>query len=267
MWRLFKIEWMKIKSYVAFKFLFGGFLILFILAFWTTAHQFMKQFSGKSMEEIVLKNLVGAPFVFPKVWQSASWMGGLFFIIIGMLFIILIANEFQYKTHRQNIIDGWDRMDFINAKLSVLLFFLLSSTALVFVSGLLIGLIYTPSGELGNIFEGSVYILYFMLMALVYLLVAFFTAIIIKRTGLSIVVYFGLVFVIDNLLWASLTFKGSQIGYFLPLESVDSLIPNPFAPKMLMKRNVPDWSLIAVAVAYSILFLYTLRKHFKKIDL
>lgn len=101
-------------------------------------------------------------------------------------------------------------------------------------------------------------------MALVYLLVAFFTAIIIKRTGLSIVVYFGLVFVIDNLLWASLTLKGSQIGYFLPLESVDSLIPNPFTPKMLMKREVPDWSLIAAAVVYSILFLYTLRKHFKR---
>lgn len=267
MLQLFKIEWMKVKSYKAFWILSGAFAVLFPVSFWITASQFMRQFSGKSMEEVVLKNMLGAPFVFPKVWHSAAWMGGLFFVIIGMLFIMLITNEVQYRTHRQNIIDGWERMDFIKAKTSMLIFFVLASTLLVFICGLSTGFIHTPSGDVSNIFEGSHYVLYFSLMAFVYLLMAFLIAIFVKRTGLSIIIYFTLVCIIDNVLWAGLTFKGSQLGYFLPLESVDSLVPNPFTPKMLEKRKVEDWSLIVTAFAYISLLGYFLIRHFKKVDL
>jgi ABC-2 type transport system permease protein len=267
MMRLFKIEWMKVKSYKAFWILFGGFIITFPLSFWFVARQFMRQFSGKSMEEVMLKNMMGSPFVFPKVWHSAAWVGGMFFVIIGMLFIMLITNEVQYRTHRQNIIDGWSRMDFIAAKTTLLLFFVAISTALVFLTALLIGYIYTPADELNTLFEESYYVLYFALMAIEYLLVAFFVAILVKRTGLSIIIYFAIVCIVDNMLWAALIYKKSQLGYFLPLECVDSLVPNPFKPKMLEQRNVDDWTLMAAALIYIIGLGYLLINHFKKTDL
>lgn len=267
MLKLFNIEWMKIKSYKAFWILFGSFVVLFPTTFFFSAYKFMQQFSGKSMEEMMLKNMLGAPFVFPKVWHTAAWMGGLFFMILGLLFIMLITNEVQYRTHRQNIIDGWSRMDFLNAKFSLLISFVAASTVLVFLTAFITGYIHTPKSEIANLFEGSYYIIYFALMAFMYLLLAYAVAIFIKRTGLSIIIYFVIVAMIDNLLWLGLTFKGKQLGYYLPLETVDSLVPNPFKPAMMEQRTVDDWTLILAAVGYTVLFTFLIIRYFKKSDL
>lgn len=263
MLQLFKIEWLKIKTYRTFWILLGAFFLLFPLAFYFTASQFMT--SGKSQQEEFLKSLMGNPFLFPQVWLSSAYFGGLFFIMIGMLFILLITNEVHYKTHRQNIIDGWGRMDFLKAKLSMLIFFVLVSTILVFLCGLVVGIKYTPAGH--NISDGLYYVGYFALMATVYLMVAYVIAILIKRTGLSIIIYFAFVCLVDNILWVILTLKGNQAGYFLPLESTDSLVPNPFKPAILERRTVSDTSLIMAASAYILVFGYFIASYFRRIDL
>lgn len=267
MLQLFKIEWLKIKSYRTFWVLFGAFMLLFPVSFFVFAYKFMESFSMKdaTMQEAMIKGMLGNPFNFPTVWHTASWMGGLFFIIIGMLFIMLITNEVQYRTHRQNIIDGWSRMDFLKAKSTLLIFFTLSSTVLIFITALITGLIYNNGTS--NVFEGSQYILYFALMAFIYLMVAYFIAIFIKRTGLAIIIYFAFVCIVDNMLWAGLTFRGSQLGYFLPLESVDSLVPNPFTNKVINRRTVDDWALITTAIGYILLLGYFIKRKFSNSDL
>jgi ABC-type transport system involved in multi-copper enzyme maturation permease subunit len=183
-----------------------------------------------------------------------------------MLFILLVTNEVQYRTHRQNIIDGWSRLDFLKAKFSVLVFFVLVATFLVFICALLVGLVYTPANG-PSATEGLHYIGYFALMATMYLLVAFLIAILIKRTGLSIIVYFVYVCLLDNILWALLTMNNGQSGYFLPLETTDSLVPAFFKPKMIEKRTVEDMSLIIGALAYMGLFAYVIKRYFQKTDL
>ncbi len=266
MFNLFKIEWLKIRTYRTFWVLFSGFILFFPLAFYLSANKYMETMSNsKSIEENLLKALVDVPFVFPKVWMAASWMGGLFFVMIGMLFILLITNEVQYRTHRQNIIDGWSRMDFLKAKFSLLIFFTAVSTFLVFIMGLVVGSVFSPSTS--NIFQGIHYVGYFALMATLYLMLAFLIAILIKRTGLSIIIYFAIVCIVDNVLWLIFTLKESQIGYFMPLEAVDSLVPNPFKPKMMEKRTVADYSLIIVAVAYIAAYVYIIISYFRKTDL
>jgi ABC-2 type transport system permease protein len=264
MLHLFKIEWLKVRTYRTFWILLGAFVILYPLTFYFTAYKFMG--SAQSQQEELLKSMMGSPFLFPRVWLSSSYFAGLFFVMIGMLFILLITNEVQYKTHRQNIIDGWSRIDFLKAKLSMLLFLVLISTILVFVCGLIVGVVYTPSGT-HNITDGLYYVGYFALMATAYLMVAYIIAILVKRTGLSIIIYFAFVCIVDNLLWLILTLKNNQVGYFLPLESTDSLVPNPFKPASLERRTVADSYLIIVASAYIILFGYFIVNYFKRIDL
>lgn len=266
MLNLFKIEWLKIRTYRTFWILFVGFLVFFPLAFYFTAYKYMESTSAAAgIEGTMMNSMIDVPFVFPKVWLSASWMGGLFFILIGMLYILLITNEVQYRTHRQNIIDGWSRMDFLKAKFSLLLFFVLTSTVMVFVTGLLTGLIYSNSVD--NIFVGLHYLAYYALMAFLYLMLAFLISILVKRTGLAIIIYFAIVCIVDNVLWASLTIRGSQLGYFMPLEAVDSLVPNPFKPKMLEKRTVPDYALLIAAVGYITIYGYIIINYFRKSDL
>ena len=153
MFSLFKIEWLKIKTYRTFWILFSSFLVFFPVAFYFSASKYMNAMGGRgSLQEEMLKSMLSSPFVFPRVWLAASWMGGLFFVLIGMLFILLVTNEVQYRTHRQNIIDGWSRMDFLKAKFSLLIFFVLVSTALVFIMGLVVGSVFSSSQS--NMFEG-----------------------------------------------------------------------------------------------------------------
>ncbi len=264
MLKFFKIEWLKIKTYRTFWILFVTFLVMFPVAFYFSASKFMERVSA-GLEEQALKAMMGAPFVFPHVWHSASWFGGMFFVLIGMLFILLITNEVQYRTHRQNIIDGWSRMDFLKAKLSLLIFFVLVATVLVFICGLIVGLLFSSTTD--YLFDGTYYVVYFALMATLYLSAAFLIAILVKRTGLSIIVYFAVVCIVDNILWLVLTLKDSQFGYFLPLESVDSLVPNPFKPAILERRKVPDFTLMIAAAVYLTLFVYIIVNYFRKTDL
>ena len=264
MLKLFKIEWLKIKEYKTFWALFIIFLVMDPLAFYFTANKYMETHVG-GQQEVMIKAFLGSPFVFPKVWHASAWFGGLFFVMIGMLYILLITNEVQYRTHRQNIIDGWSRMDFLKAKLSLLIFFVLTSTAIVFLSGLLVGLIYTEGSY--DILEGIYYVGYFALMAMIYLMAAFLIGILVKRTGLSIIIYFALVVIVDNVLWLILTLKNSQLGYFLPLECSDSLVPNPFKPAMLERRTVPDIALISAIAVYASLFGFIIVNYFRKTDL
>jgi ABC-2 type transport system permease protein len=263
---LFKIEWLKIKTYRTFWILFAGFMVFFPVAFYLSAYKYMERMADtKSMEENLLKLLLDAPFVFPKVWLASSWMGGLFFVLIGMLFILLITNEVQYRTHRQNIIDGWSRMDFLKAKFSLLIFFVVVSTFLIFIMGLVVGIVFSPATA--KIFDGIRYVGYFALMATLYLMLAFLVAILIKRTGLSIIIYFAIVCIIDNVLWMVFTLKESQVGYFMPLEAVDSMVPNPFKPKILEKRTVADYTLVIAAVTYIIVYAYVIMAYFRRTDL
>lgn len=263
---LFKIEWLKIRTYRTFWILFGGFIIFFPAAFYLSANKYMERLGkSESMQEQILKSLLDVPFTFPKVWQASGWMGGLFFVLMGMLFILLITNEVQYRTHRQNIIDGWSRMDFLKAKFSILVFFVAVSTLLIFLMGLIVGVIYSPSKA--NMFDGVYHIGYFALMATLYLMLAFLVAILVKRTGLSIIIYFAIVCIVDNVLWLVFTLKDSQIGYFMPLEAVDSLLPNPFKPRIMERRTVADYTLIIATAAYIAAYVYTIISYFRKTDL
>ncbi|MBS1510241.1 MAG: ABC transporter permease [Bacteroidetes bacterium] len=266
MFKLFQIEWLKIKSYKTFWILFLAFLIFFPLAFYFSASKYMESLgnSGK-IEEQMLKAMIESPFVFPKVWQSSSWMGGLFFILLGMLYILLITNEVQYRTHRQNIIDGWSRVDFLKAKFSILIFFVLVSTALVFLCGLLVGVVFSKSGF--DLTGGMYYVGYFALMATLYLMLGYLIAILVKRTGLAIIIYFAIVCIVDNVLWVIFTLRDSQIGYYMPLEVVDSLVPNPFKPRAIERRTVSDMSLIIAACVYLSVYVYVVINYFRKSDL
>ncbi len=264
MLQLFRIEWMKIKNYRTFWILFGGFVLLFPITVLFAADRVNAQPENQQQE--MIRNLMGNPFAFPKIWHTSAWFAGLYFIMIGMLFILLITNEVQYRTHRQNIIDGWSRMDFLKAKLSMLIFFVVSATLLVILTALLTGSIYSPGGA-GDIMAGFKYVFYFVLMSTMYLIAGYVIAIFIKRTGLAIVIYFAVVCIVDNILWLIMTMKKSQAGYLLPLESTDSLLPNPFKPGMLENRTLADQTLIITAVIYLVLFAYLIQQHFRKIDL
>ena len=116
MLELLKIEWLKIKKYPAF----WGMLFIVTLTYPGTTllsyYAYSKSIRGKEMANTIAKMFLGNPFAFPETWHTVAFLSSFFILIPSLLVIMLVTNEYTYKTHRQNIIDGWSRNQFVYSK-------------------------------------------------------------------------------------------------------------------------------------------------------
>jgi ABC-2 type transport system permease protein len=261
MLHLLKIEWLKIKNYRAF----WIFSVLYLVSIFiiTYISWYIEQRTTSEMPET--SAIIGDAFSFPKVWQTVGWLSSWLLYFPGMIIIMLMVNEVNFKTHRQNIIDGWSRQQFIGVKIALVVIFCVLITLINIITCLFFGSISDTSFTL----EGTSYILYIFIQALAYLFFALMLAVLFRRSGLAIIIFFlyGIIF---EWLIAALTnfqFKLSPAGYFLPLQASDVLIPIPFGKKVFYP-DTPDTSLLIIAVlAYIALYVFFARKKFLIDDL
>ena len=110
MLKLLKTEWLKLKHYNAFIVLSS----FFALGVFTTNY-IVFTVNKNIVNKINTAGLVSSfnPYDFDKTWQTTSYATGWLLMLPALLLIILVTNEFTYRTNRQNIIDGWSRQEFI----------------------------------------------------------------------------------------------------------------------------------------------------------
>ncbi|HEX8314659.1 MAG TPA: ABC transporter permease [Flavisolibacter sp.] len=258
---LLKIEWLKIKNYKAFwvfaiLYLVSIFLINYFAWF---AQQRLYQTAPAS--EQILKNV----YVFPKVWQTVGWMSSWLLYFPGMLMIMLMVNEFNFKTHRQNVIDGLSRQQFIGVKLVLCVLMAVVITLINVLTGFIFGSMSPGSFT----WEGFEYVGYIFLQAIAYIFFALMLAVLFRRSGLAIIVFilYGLIF--EWLATALMTFqfKMAPFSYFLPLQVSDVMIPVPFGDGVIYP-DVPSIGIIVGAIAaYIFLYVFFTRKKFITDDL
>jgi ABC-2 type transport system permease protein len=265
MLHLLKIEWLKLKHYRTFWILAVLYVIsnygLSYIAF-TIQNEVARDISKNSLGRAVIGS---SPFAFPDVWQTVTYMCSFLLFIPALLVIISVTNEFSYKTHRQNIVDGWSRRQFISVKLVLLLIVSVLSTIIAFITSLIFG---WQAGS--NIsFDKIEFIGYFFIQALSYCSVALIFALLLKRSGLAIGVYFLYIVVLENLLGGLLSRNWENSGHYLPLNSTDSLIPFPFLRKVTDNfMYKPDYNiLLPLAAAYLIIYIVFSVRRFETDDL
>ena len=261
MLHLLKIEWLKIKNYKAF-WVFCVFYLasIFLLNYigWTTEQRTTAAMPGAQA-------LIGRVYAFPKVWQTVGWISSWLLYFPGMIIIMLMVNEFNFKTHRQNIIDGLSRNQFIGVKVLLALILAVLITLVNVLTALIFGFI---SGEAFST-AGMENIGYIFLQAMAYIFFALMLAVIFRRSGLAIIVFFLYGIIFEWLITALITFqfKVAPLGYFLPLQASDVLIPIPFGKK-LFYPDVPSVGvLVAVIAAYIFTYLFFARRKFGMDDL
>src|SRR6478752_6941362 len=137
MLKLLKIEWMKLRYYRTFWILTSLYLASIVGINFIVFRVQQRIFEEKQSKGIA-EMLIGArPYSFPTVWQMTSYVSSFLLFLPGLLMIIFITNEYSFKTHRQNIIDGWSRNNFISVKIVETLIFAMISTVLVFLTSLI----------------------------------------------------------------------------------------------------------------------------------
>ena len=273
--KLLKVEWMKVKNYNAF-IVISSFFALGVFASNYLAYSFKKNVIDPTDPTGIFSS--ATPFGFPKVWQTVSYYSGLMLLLPGLLILILVTNEFTYRTHRQNIIDGISRRQFTQVKLLMGFIIALASTVLVFIAAVLFGLLV---GTTSFSFSGIQNIGYFFLKALTYNFIAILIGVLIRRTGFAIAVYF-IYTVLENgisvllYVWAINIKKDHAIdmgnmGNYLPMNAADGLLYSPFDSfTNLANRILPAdywWLVFSLAIIYLALFYYFSERRMIKSDL
>lgn len=268
--RLFQIEWIKLRSYRAFKILVALYFLVVVLV--CGSGMFVLEYlRNQGMKAQGIDPTILPIYDFPEIWQNitqaASWLK----IILAFIIIISITNEIAFKTLRQHIIDGLSRKEFVLSKVIMILGFSLANTLLVFILGIVLGLFYSHPFQFADVFTGMEFIGGFFITTFAYLLFAFFIAIFIKRTGIAIVffgIYAAFIDMITSAIFANaplpIIFK--KIAPFFPVDAINSIIRNPF-PKYYF-QEISDFIsytdvgivLVEASIFVSLIFLLLKRK-------
>ncbi len=255
-----KIEWLKIRSYRTFWVL----TVLFVLCLTGLNYIVYQIKAANNMKQVTL--MIGNPFSFPDVWQTVTYVSGFLLFLPGLILLILVTNEYNFKTHRQNIIDGMSRFDFATSKI---LMAVIASVIVTVLSAIVAVTIGSISGSTGFTTDKTVYLLYFLLQAFTYSIVGLLLGFLFKRSGLAIALYFIYLFFIKNIISALLDHYFSNTGEYIPVKSADALIPFPVFQNITTRMfTAPSVAVLLIStLVYLAAFYYIIIKKFTTEDL
>lgn len=253
MTHLIKTEWLKIKKYPAFWWMTAIVALAYPAMNYSIYYNGYKdQLNDKNWGPIL--RMLPNPFTFPDVWHTVAFISSLFIFIPSIVVIMFITNEYTFKTHRQNIIDGWSRRDFMMSKMIDVAIISLLVTILYFITATIIGTV-NSSGTSGNFWEGSQYIGLFFLQVFSQLSIALLIALLVRKAFIALGIFIFYFFPLEPILVQLGKRYANDAGEFLPLEISDRLIS---APKFFFRQQ-KDWdALIAqshIHILYTILLL------------
>jgi len=212
--RLFEIEFQKLITYTTFWVLIGIHLCLFLLVVFI-ATQINISVPGFEMKTF---------FAFPMVWNFIPWLASWFNLLLTILMIVLVGNEFQYRTFRQHIIDGLSRNELIIGKGLVILSIALYSVILVFFTSFTVGLIYSESFSINMLFDKLYILVVYFIQAVAYMSLGMMLVILLKNIALAIVSFILYFFPVEPIIRN--IFPDSILSFF-PMKVISNLTPMP----------------------------------------
>jgi len=223
---LLKTEWLKLKKYPAFWLIMGltalsypGINFIFQNIYYEETHR-------KGQTGQLLQVLMGNPFKIPEAWHTIAYSSSIFVFIPAVVVIMFISNEYTYKTHRQNIIDGWSRNQFMFAKMLDVLMVTLLVTLLYLIVTLIINFT-NPANPFASAWDQSYYIGLFSLQTFAQLSIAFLVGYLVRKAFISLGIFLFYFLILENVLVGWLSYKKIGLYKYLPLETSDRLIPPP----------------------------------------
>lgn len=266
--RLLSIEFMKVKPTKYF------WILLSLFAFILTAIPIATYSLGSWIVENLIPGDLPIQNVLPlydfvDIWQNFTYIYQFFTVLVSSIVAIQIAQEFSLRTARQQIIDGLSRKEFFLGKVYFLTALAGAITLVVFVICLTFGLIYSPVKDAESIFLNIEFIPAYFLHLFHDFLWAMFIAILIRRTGIAVVVliFYGW---IEGIVQAILEFalRLEWIARILPNSATKVLIHNPFGKYALMETQTSIAATdLAISLFYIGLLLYVNYLLIKKRDL
>lgn len=212
--KLFNIELVKLLNHTSFKVILGLHLALLTLVV------FISSQINITIPGFDTTNL----FRFPHVWPYFAWIASWFNLLLAILIIMVTGNEFSYRTFRQHVIDGLGKKQLLQGKLLVILALALYSFALVFLSALVYGLIYSGGDGGGPMFANAGILFVYFLQTIAFMVVGLTIVMLVRTTALSIILFILLRFPLEPIIRS---FFDPAMRPFFPMKAVGGLTPMP----------------------------------------
>jgi len=227
-------------------------------------------------------------FNFPYIWHFNTYVAAILKFFLLLVIVSMMANEYSYKTLKQNLIDGLSKKEFILSKFYTVIIFALVSTLFVFVVSLILGFAYSDYDEFAIIITDLQYLFAFFLKLVGFFSMGLFFGILVKRSAFAVggmVVWFFIESIFKGYLFWSFnalentTEKVDGIIQFLPFEAMGNLIKEPFSRlgavksvanqigETFTKSYDVEFSNIAIVSAWTFIFIYLSFTLLKKRDL
>jgi ABC-2 type transport system permease protein len=245
------IEWLKMKHYRTFWVLAGLFSALLLLWNILISQGILKLGGGGNI------NFMNITYSFPSVWDNIGYWTKFFSGLLAIVIIILVTNEYQFRTNRQNVIDGWTRLQFFHAKWLVVICMSVTITLYVFLQGIAFGLANGSSiSEAGGHIEKLLYVL---VLTMNYFAFAMTLSFMLKRSGMTIVIFLLYTYIIEIIIGQLLNWKiDGKPGNYLPLQCSAELLNFPLMTTLqgMMTKAGPSNNVLVITSLVWIVIYY-----------
>ncbi|CAN5913336.1 hypothetical protein BH24BAC1_BH24BAC1_17150 [soil metagenome] len=210
-----------------------------------------------SSSNITVNNqrLGGDTFQFPGIWLKLTYIASYFNLLLGILVVILVTDEYTFRTLRQQLIDGRSKAEAVGAKLGLILTLGFGATLFLLLTGLGFGLVHsTERGGLAVVQEMP-FLGFYLVQAVGYMSLALLIGHLVRKSGLAILAFLVYAWVLEPLLHARLP---DSVDRYFPMKVFGSLTPFP-EREMLEVVMGPTGALspaqaVLPAILYSLLF-------------
>lgn len=260
---MLKIEWLKLRRYKPFWVLMTLYPVcLFGLLFLVAAS--IDSMMAKTQKIQTVENLTA--FRFPEVWTTVTWTASWFHFLPCVLILFTICGEFENRTHRQNLLDGWTRLQFFLSKVLVTLGVTLSSVFWVALLAVLLG---ATHGSYPGV-SGSQTLLYFLEQCLVYNFFALAVGFALRRGILSLAFFLVYSVTLEFIVFGTASSVVKGIEFYAPLRVANQLLPFPLWNEAARRLNpgAPGMEVLhAFVVGYLLLFIGATWWRYRRSDL
>ena len=131
--RLLLTEWIKVKHYRPFWILTGLYFLSLLLIF-AGGWLFLVWLESQGADFKNIKPTMLPIYDFYDIWHNFTYMASIVKVIPAFIFLIMVTNEYSFKTLRQNIIDGMTRKEFLYSKILLAITYSLASVLYIFLA-------------------------------------------------------------------------------------------------------------------------------------
>ena len=235
--RLLQLEWIKLWNNGISRFLIVTYFVLITsVALLTTVKFDFGAVKFHLAEEGI--------FNFPFIWHFNSYLAAFLKIFFAVVIVALIGNEYSYRTLKQNLIDGLSKAEFLLSKVYMILAFVGVSTLFLFLTSLILGLIYSDYTEFSIIIMDLNYMLAYAVKLFGFFSFCLFLSVFIKRSAFALGLLFFWQF-LEGILWVwawsrlknDAWIQPEQLMQFFPMQAMSNVIDEPFT-RLSAVRNI-----------------------------